>query len=46
VVPDKLNERQRKLLQELGESLGLEALSKDNRSLFEKILDTLGNAFG
>jgi len=46
VVPDKLNEKQRKLLQELGESLGLEALSKDNRNLFEKILDTLGNAFG
>jgi len=46
VVPDKLSEKQRKLLQELGASLGLEALSKDNRSLFEKILDTLGNAFG
>jgi molecular chaperone DnaJ len=46
VVPDKLNERQRKLLQELGESLGLEALNKDNRSLFEKILDSVGNAFG
>jgi molecular chaperone DnaJ len=46
VVPDKLSDKQRKLLQELGESLGLEALNKDNRSLFEKILDTLGNAFG
>jgi molecular chaperone DnaJ len=46
VVPDKLTEKQRKLLQELGDSLGLEALNKDNRSLFEKILDTVGNAFG
>jgi molecular chaperone DnaJ len=46
VVPDKLSDKQRKLLQELGESLGLEALNKDDRSLFEKILDTLGNAFG
>jgi molecular chaperone DnaJ len=46
VVPDKLNEKQRKLLRDLGESLGLEALDKDNRSLFEKILDSVGNAFG
>jgi molecular chaperone DnaJ len=46
VVPDKLNDKQRKLLEELGESLGLEALNKDNRSLFEKFLDTVGNAFG
>ena len=46
VVPDKLNDKQRKLLQELGESLGLEALSKDNRSLFEKFLDGVGNVFG
>jgi molecular chaperone DnaJ len=46
VVPDRLNDKQRKLLEELGESLGLEALSKDNRGLFEKILDGLGNVFG
>jgi len=46
VVPDRLNDKQRKLLQELGESLGLEALSKDNRSLFEKFLDGVGNVFG
>jgi ribosomal protein L11 methyltransferase len=39
VVPDKLNDKQRKLLEDLGESLGLEALNKDSRSLFEKILD-------
>jgi molecular chaperone DnaJ len=46
VVPDKLNDKQRKLLEDLGESLGLEALSKDNRSLFEKFLDGVGNVFG
>jgi molecular chaperone DnaJ len=46
VVPDKLTDKQRKLLEELGASLGLEALSKDNRNLFEKILDGVGNVFG
>jgi molecular chaperone DnaJ len=46
VVPDKLNDKQRELLEELAESLGLEALNKDNRNLFEKILDSVGNVFG
>lgn len=46
VVPDRLNDKQRKLLKELGESLGLESLGKDNRSLFEKFLDAVGNALG
>jgi len=46
VVPERINEKQRKLLQELGESLGLESLGKDNRSLFEKLLDAVGDAFG
>lgn len=46
VVPDRLNEKQRKLLQELGESLGLESLGKDNRSVFEKFMDAVGNALG
>lgn len=46
VVPDKLNEKQRKLLKELGESLGLESLGKDNRNLFEKFVDAVGDAFG
>ena len=46
VVPDKLNEKQRKLLNDLGESLGLESLGKDNRGLFEKFLDAVGDAFG
>ena len=46
VVPEKLNEKQRKLLEELGESLGLESLGKDNRSLFEKFIDAVGDALG
>ncbi|OQA46698.1 MAG: Chaperone protein DnaJ [Chloroflexi bacterium ADurb.Bin325] len=46
VVPEKLNDKQRKLLNELGESLGLESLGKDNRSLFEKLIDAVGDAFG
>lgn len=45
VVPDKLNDKQRKLLKELGESLGMESLGKDNRSIFEKFLDAVGDAF-
>ncbi len=46
VVPEKLNDKQKKLLKELGESLGLESLGKDNRSLFEKLIDAVGDAFG
>lgn len=46
VVPEKLSEKQKKLLRELGESLGLESLGKDNRSLFEKLIDSVGNALG
>jgi len=46
VVPEKLNDKQRKLLHELGDSLGLESLGKYNRSLFEKIIDSVGNALG
>jgi molecular chaperone DnaJ len=45
IVPDRLNEKQRKLLKELGETLGLESLGKDNRGLFEKFLDAVGDAF-
>ncbi len=45
VVPDRLNEKQRKLLKDLGETLGLESLGKDNRGLFEKLLDAVGDAF-
>jgi molecular chaperone DnaJ len=46
VVPEKLTDKQRKLLQELGETLGIESLGKDNRTLFEKILDGIGDALG
>ncbi len=46
VVPEKLNDKQRKLLKELGESLGLESLGKDNRSLFEKLIDAVGMRLG
>ena len=35
-----------KLLLELGQSLGLESLGKDNRNLFEKLIDSVGNALG
>jgi molecular chaperone DnaJ len=46
VVPDKLDDRQRKLMQELGETMGLECMQKDTRNIFEKFLDAVGNAFG
>jgi molecular chaperone DnaJ len=46
VVPEKLNDKQKKLLKELGDSLGLESLGKDNRNLFEKLIDAVGNALG
>ena len=45
VVPDKLNDKQRKLLQELGDTLGLDCMQKDTRNIFEKFLDAVGNAF-
>jgi molecular chaperone DnaJ len=45
VVPEKLNDKQRQLLQELGKSLGIETLGKDNRSFVEKFLDAVGEAF-
>jgi len=46
VVPDRLNDKQRKLLADLGETLGMESLGKDNRNIFEKFLDAVGDAFG
>ena len=46
VVPDKLDDRQRKLMQELGETMGLECMQKDTRNIFEKFLDAVGNTFG
>ncbi len=46
VVPERLNEKQKKLLMELGQSLGLESLGKDNRNLFERFVDAVGDALG
>jgi molecular chaperone DnaJ len=46
VVPERLNDKQRKLLKELGDSLGLESLGKDNRNLFERFMDAVGDALG
>ena len=40
--PTSLTTKQRKLLEELGETLGLESLSKDTRNIFEKFLDAVG----
>ncbi len=46
VVPERLNDKQKKLLHELGDSLGLESLGKDNRNLFERLIDAVGDALG
>jgi molecular chaperone DnaJ len=46
VVPDKLNDKQRKLLEELGDTMGLDCMEKDTRNIFEKFLDAVGNLFG
>ena len=45
-VPEKLTAKQRKMLEELGESLGLESLGKNTRNLFEKLIDAVGDALG
>lgn len=45
VVPTKLNARQRKLLKELGETLGTENLG-DERTFFDKLADAIGDALG
>lgn len=45
VVPTKLTARQKKLLQELGETLGTEQLG-DSRGFFDKLADAFGDAFG
>jgi molecular chaperone DnaJ len=45
VVPEKLTEKQRKLLRELGESLGFESLGEGGRNIFEKFVDRIGEFF-
>ncbi len=45
VVPTKLSKKQRELLEELGETLGRENLGRE-RSLFDKIVHSIGDAFG
>lgn len=45
VVPTKLSARQKRLLAELGESLGTENLG-DDRGFFDKLADAIGDALG
>jgi molecular chaperone DnaJ len=44
VVPSQLNPKQKKLIEELGESLGTPKLG-DERGFFNKLADALGDAF-
>jgi hypothetical protein len=44
-VPTKLTARQKKLLEELGQTLGSEQLG-DSRGFFDKLADALGDALG
>lgn len=43
VVPDRLSEKQRKILRDLGETLGPESMGKDTRNVFEKFIDAVGD---
>lgn len=45
VVPTDLTEEQKALLQKLGETLGTENLGKENRTIFDRIVDAFGDAF-
>jgi molecular chaperone DnaJ len=45
VVPTQLNAKQKKLLEELGETLGTPKLG-DERGFFDKLAGALGDAFG
>ncbi len=45
VVPTRLNRKQRELLRQLGETLGEENLGRD-KGLFDRIVETIGDAFG
>jgi molecular chaperone DnaJ len=44
-VPTELTDEQRQLLQRLGETLGTRNLNTENRSVFDKIMDAIGDAF-
>ena len=45
VMPQKLTERQRQLLRELGESLGTPDVNKPSKGLFDKLVDAITEAF-
>jgi len=45
-VPDRLTEKQRKLLEELAETMGADAPVKDTRNFFEKLMDKIGDLLG
>jgi len=45
VTPKHLDDRQRELLRQLGETFGNETLAPDSRSFFERMIDGLGDAF-
>ncbi|NOZ29335.1 MAG: molecular chaperone DnaJ [Chloroflexi bacterium] len=45
VVPTELTEEQRQLLRKLGETLGTKNLNTETRTVFDKIVDAIGDAF-
>ncbi len=45
VMPQKLSERQRQLLRELGDSLGTPDVNKPAKGLFDKLVDAITEAF-
>jgi molecular chaperone DnaJ len=46
VVPEKLTQRQRELLEEFATTAGGSAPVKDKRNWFDKLLDSVGRVFG
>ena len=45
VTPTHLNDQQRDLMRQLGETLGEEVIPQNNRGFFERMIDALGDAF-
>ena len=45
ITPTRLNDEQKELLRQLGESLGQEVIPQQNRGFFERMVDALGEAF-